>query len=319
MLHEAPGDRSLDGLDASPTEPRSRALVARENGAKSRGPKTSRGKAVASRNAMRHGLTARAVVLPGVESTEDWTEHRRGIVASLSPIGALETELAERVALLTWRLRRVVRVETATIAGQIADAEPQAVAKARPRPVDFDPDELLLATLDPDACEDTLATLRSDAEVTRKSWLRYRELAHAREAGADDALDPGDVERLVYDLAEQANADVAMLDTFAPDWGTRRWTATTVVDLARGFARDGDEATARDLLLAVALASTTAMDHARRRLADAERLRIRYTAERQLPTMREDVLERYEGHLQRQLASTLAMLRGVRETFPSTG
>ncbi len=34
---------------------------------------------------------------------------------------------------------------------------------------------------------------------------------------------------------------------------------------------------------------------------------------------RAEVLERYEAHLQRQLAMTLATLRGVRETFSSTG
>lgn len=99
-------DASLDGSDAEPVVTRPLALVARENATKSTGPRTLAGKARSSRNATRHGLTSRAVVLPTVESADDWAAHRDAIVASLTPMGALEAELAERVAVLTWRLRR---------------------------------------------------------------------------------------------------------------------------------------------------------------------------------------------------------------------
>ncbi len=184
--------------------------------------------------------------------------------------------------------------------------------------MEFDADEQLRAMLDPDAFEETLETPRSDAETMAKNWRRYRAMARAQEAGSDDALDPDDVERLVYDLAEQgSDVGVESVDAAIPDWRTRRWTPTTVLDLARAF--EDDETAADDLLSAVHLAATTAMDHARRRYADAKRRRTRYVAESEVPMERRaDLLERYEAHLQRQLASTLAMLRGVRESFTPT-
>jgi hypothetical protein len=51
-----------------------------------------------------------------MERAEDWEEHREGVLESLSPEGHLEMVLAEWVALLLWRLNRVTRYETESIA-----------------------------------------------------------------------------------------------------------------------------------------------------------------------------------------------------------
>src|SRR5215208_5605401 len=80
------------------------------------GPVTPAGKEVARWNATRHGIRSPAPVVPGVEKAEDWEEHRDGILSSLQPEGHLELMLAERVALLSWRLNRVTRYETESIA-----------------------------------------------------------------------------------------------------------------------------------------------------------------------------------------------------------
>lgn len=80
------------------------------------GPKTERGKEVARWNSTRHGIRSPAPVVPGVEKSEDWEEHRDAVLESLAPVGHLEFTLAERVALLSWRLHRVARYETETIA-----------------------------------------------------------------------------------------------------------------------------------------------------------------------------------------------------------
>src|SRR5215207_9208760 len=80
------------------------------------GPVTQEGKAVVKWNATRHGIRSPAPVVPGVEKREDWEEHRDGMLENLQPEGHLELVLAERVALLSWRLHRVTRYETESIA-----------------------------------------------------------------------------------------------------------------------------------------------------------------------------------------------------------
>jgi len=80
------------------------------------GPATQNGKAVVRWNATRHGISSPAPVVPGLEKKEDWQEHRGGILENLAPVGRLEVTLAERIALLSWRLHRVTRYETEAIA-----------------------------------------------------------------------------------------------------------------------------------------------------------------------------------------------------------
>jgi hypothetical protein len=67
------------------------------------------------RHPPRHPLRL-APVVPGIEKVEDWEEHRDGVLDSLQPEGHLEEVLAERVALLSWRLHRVTRYETEAVA-----------------------------------------------------------------------------------------------------------------------------------------------------------------------------------------------------------
>jgi hypothetical protein len=80
------------------------------------GPRTHEGKQVVRWNATRHGISSPAPVVPGLERTEDLEKHEEGVLESLRPEGHLETVLAERIALLFWRLHRVTRYETGAIA-----------------------------------------------------------------------------------------------------------------------------------------------------------------------------------------------------------
>src|SRR3954462_9198499 len=80
------------------------------------GPATEEGKEVVRWNAARHGIRSPAPVVPGIESQEEWERHLAGVLESLSPEGHLEVVLAERVALFSWRLHRVTRYETESIA-----------------------------------------------------------------------------------------------------------------------------------------------------------------------------------------------------------
>ena len=83
----------------------------RRNARKSTGPKSDAGKAASLANALSHGLTAaRTVVLPE-EEPEDFERLRGGVIAELAPAGALQEALAQRIAVLLWRLDRVARLE----------------------------------------------------------------------------------------------------------------------------------------------------------------------------------------------------------------
>ena len=96
----------------------------RENALASTGPKTAEGRAIVSGNAIRHGLLSWKPVIPGLENPEDWQTHLDGTLDSLAPVGYMETLLAERVALLMWRLGRVARYEgeAVAIAAETAEA-----------------------------------------------------------------------------------------------------------------------------------------------------------------------------------------------------
>lgn len=67
------------------------------------------------------GAFAHLPVVPG-ESPHEWDGHRAGVVASLAPVGLLEVNLAERAALLLWRLARLARFEAGTTSAAVEDA-----------------------------------------------------------------------------------------------------------------------------------------------------------------------------------------------------
>jgi hypothetical protein len=297
-----------------------RAETSRRNGRASRGPRSVTGKARSAMNATCHGLTATTAVLALVgETAADWAAHREGIVAALAPVGALEAELAERVASLTWRLRRVVRAETALVAGQLEDAERRAVRAARPLPPRVTALEMEL-----DEDPPTLEELRAEAARLAPRKGAHQRVARAR-LGADDpdaVLDPADVLVFAQDLTERAFADLDALDRALPDWRARRWTGRTIGEMARALRPHHDPhlEDAEELTTNAALSAMLSADCEAERVADAERRLERLRAERCVPTAgdRGETLERYEAHLQRQLAMALATLRGVRETFSST-
>jgi hypothetical protein len=106
-----------------------RLIANRKNALKSTGPKTKSGKAASSRNAVKHGVLAATPVLPGIENREDWEKHRDGLLESLAPVGYLEEMLTIRLAVLAWRLSRVVRYEAEVSTAALARAESDLEAR----------------------------------------------------------------------------------------------------------------------------------------------------------------------------------------------
>jgi len=77
----------------------------------STGPRTPEGKAISSQNALKHGLSARDVVLKDDLEREEFAVLNTDLGDELNPDGVLETLLFNRLVRATWDLRRVERME----------------------------------------------------------------------------------------------------------------------------------------------------------------------------------------------------------------
>jgi hypothetical protein len=91
-----------------------RALASRSNGARSRGPRTAAGKARSAKNALKHGLCARKVIVAADEDAAAFAALEAALVAELAPVGPLQAVLAHRGVSAAWRLLRADRLAAGT-------------------------------------------------------------------------------------------------------------------------------------------------------------------------------------------------------------
>ncbi|MEK6676686.1 MAG: hypothetical protein AABZ47_13670 [Planctomycetota bacterium] len=102
----------------------------RKNARRSTGPKTQSGKRRSSRNALRHGLLAKAVVLQSSNSQEtraDFDALIKDFIHELRPQNVLEETLVERIATCYWRLRRAQRFEVGSIRDLVESPDENSV------------------------------------------------------------------------------------------------------------------------------------------------------------------------------------------------
>jgi hypothetical protein len=86
----------------------------RLNGKKSRGPVTIRGKAIAAKNATKHGILAKAPPILITEDLETFQGIMQGLIEEYQPISATEFLLIQMVAMGWMRLHRLWGVEAAS-------------------------------------------------------------------------------------------------------------------------------------------------------------------------------------------------------------
>ena len=144
--------------------------ASRRNGAKSRGPVTSVGKARSARNATTHGLTAATFVLP-CESNERFLALRDSVFRLYAPANEAETLLARQIAGTMWQLDRFSAIDTNAVATQMdltADAMRQQFT-------DVDPTtHLTLAFLDLGNSSRSLQNLDRHQARLRRQLTHYR-------------------------------------------------------------------------------------------------------------------------------------------------
>jgi len=89
---------------------------------RTKGPRTATGKTRASRNATRHGVLSKAVLLKD-ESPAEYRELLDGLRETFQPEGALEDLLVEKLATSSWRLRRVLMAESSEVQRNVESYE----------------------------------------------------------------------------------------------------------------------------------------------------------------------------------------------------
>src|SRR5712672_2967031 len=95
----------------------------RRNALQSTGPKTPEGKAAIRLNALRHGLRARTVVLPG-EQPEEFQQLSDDLQAEWHPKSRTEQFYVEQMAVSQWKLNRMEMAER-SVFQQTSDPETQ--------------------------------------------------------------------------------------------------------------------------------------------------------------------------------------------------
>ena len=92
-----------------------RAATNRANAANSTGPRTDSGRQRSSMNALTHGLTARAPVLP-TENAAAYRDHCRQFRDEYQPSTPTETQLVQELADTAWRQNRIPQLEADLLA-----------------------------------------------------------------------------------------------------------------------------------------------------------------------------------------------------------
>ena len=159
----------------------------RQNALKSTGPRTPEGKRRVSRNALRHGLLARDLLLEG-ESAEEFAAFREGVLEQLAPVGAVEAMLAERVVAAAWRLRRALRMERDVVRESLEEERAEADFLPSPEEPDLTADRAAARTL---AYTDTYGKLsRYEAHIERGMYRALHEIQRLQAARQGRAVEP---------------------------------------------------------------------------------------------------------------------------------
>jgi hypothetical protein len=270
------------------------------------GPVTQEGKEMVRWNATRHGIRSPAPVVPGVERNEDWEEHREGILESLSPEGHLEYVLAERVALLSWRLHRVTRYETETIVLSQEKVEDDLADKRR----------FGSYLLGPNHPQDVRGAVQDTLRAERLI-KRFPKLPNDKRLSGPDAA--GILDLVWGQTDEEVQAEEVHLPEEIPDWAGLEgdmaewdgWTVSLVRDCISAIAAVAGE-DQEELIEAATERARLDIITAKSAAERVERDLATMSRERLLPD--EKTLEkvaRYEAHLSRLFHKALHELEAL--------
>jgi len=90
------------------------------NAQHSTGPLSPETKVISSQNSLKHGLTAKTVLLPG-EDPAEYQSFSDQIISDLAPVTEVESALARELVDLQWRLLRVPTLEARILSASDPD------------------------------------------------------------------------------------------------------------------------------------------------------------------------------------------------------
>jgi len=163
---------------ATATTSSRKAAANRKNALKSTGPTTPQGKRRVAQNALRHGFFSQCLLVKHPDGKEDEGEYAAFYAAlrkHYEPMDWLEELWVEKIAVWSWRLRRLIRCESGQISkaladhgyeiqqSKAADSENLGIAPPSNAEIDAMTDHLLLPSN-----EDLERLLRYEAMISRQ-------------------------------------------------------------------------------------------------------------------------------------------------------
>jgi len=257
---------------------------------KSTGPRTPAGKERSKHNATRHGIFSKVALLPK-ESRKEFDSLMSGLRSDLQPEGMFEDVLVDKLAVLSWRYRRLLIAETAEIQkgaaflewDQKERREKEATHSPNPALVDFTSDTA------------ALNRARENPEILEECLLLLRELKKRIETnGFDYECD----EAILIRLYGRGDAPThSLLDAY------RVWSRA---------AEASPEQAARSFLRALASEIRWLAWYKEERASiEAERMRLESLRQNVPDSPQLDRLLRYETSLERTFDRTLTQLERV--------
>jgi hypothetical protein len=273
----------------------------RRNAQRSTGPRTPRGKAIVSQNAIRHGLHSASPVIHRLEDPAHWERHRAATITSLAPGSPLEHTLAEHVAHILWRLGRVARYEHDATAVSQDDA-----------PADLARRHSFVDILDGKSGPEQIQAAIVEGRLRHRAFTRFLQ------AQPDDPISSTyghAVLRVVanqfrgFDLDAFPRPNTVPADTAWSD--VNGWTADLLHRVIAAIAAHHGQSVEEALQHAEAAVRrwrNEARALARRFAHKVERLRQERAL---LSTPQLDTVMRFEAHLMRQLSKALAYFEAL--------
>src|SRR6266478_5275787 len=102
-----------------------RSDTARANGAKSHGPKSAATREISSQNSLRHGFTARHLILLECENEDQFKKMEDYFAAMHQPVTLAEQDLVDEMVAARWRLQRIRAIETVILDCEMIRKKPE--------------------------------------------------------------------------------------------------------------------------------------------------------------------------------------------------